>query len=685
MSLLLYSCGSNTSIDAFEYMEVKFSGINGKGKAEIVYDDAMEQVLLQAMGYKEGDDPFLYLDVYMMADAVVTPDNNLSNGDKVSIKISTNQATLDKYKIKFKNLEKTYTVDGLGEATTLDIFDEVELVYEGASPFLNVMIKNRSQDEFLKTISYTTENRSNVAIGDIVTVKATFSETVAESKGYVIEESEKTFTVDSADKYVEDFSDIDSATMEKIIKEATDKMESELAKNAGRIFFLGTENLSYSLSPRDNSIDKPEVVSLYLLTKKNGEFVDSSFSLYDLAGASCVVVFSTHGKNKDNDETVYSAVAVPNIITNLDGTISVSYSDKWVFTHYDANEDTVYEKTYKNLNPITKLRNNHNILKIISNKGILYLQGVLIFVKEVNNIKQLVISEKPSVADTIAKVLGVRTRKDGYFENDKYYISWCVGHLVSSCLPTAYDEKYKQWKLDHLPIIPDKFKYTVLDDKKKQFNILKNLMHMGDVDGVVCATDSGREGEPIFRLVYDMARCTKPIKRLWISSLEDKAILDGMANLRDSKEFDNLHQSAVCREQSDWLVGMNLSRLFSIIYNSKLSIGRVKTPTLAMITQRDQTIKAFTKSYKYSAVLNCDKFEFCGEKLESESKAKEIADKCENGSIKITQINRNKKTINPPKLYDLTTLQREANRLYKYTAQQTLNIVQSLYESKLVT
>lgn len=204
---------------------------------------------------------------------------------------------------------------------------------------------------------------------------------------------------------------------------------------------------------------------------------------------------------------------------------------------------------------------------------------------------KLIIAEKPSVGQTISNVLGVANRKDGYFFNDEYYVSWCIGHLVSSVYPNSYDEKYKKWCIEDLPIFPEPFEYEVSKDKLRQFKILEKLMNSNNVNKIICATDSGREGELIFRLVYNMAGCTKPVKRLWTSSLEDKAIVEGMNNLRDSKDFENLYYSADCREKADWLVGMNLTRLLSVLYGTKLAVGRVKTPTLAMIANRDKEIK----------------------------------------------------------------------------------------------
>ncbi|MBT9739826.1 DNA topoisomerase, partial [Dorea formicigenerans] len=220
--------------------------------------------------------------------------------------------------------------------------------------------------------------------------------------------------------------------------------------------------------------------------------------------------------------------------------------------------------------------------------------------------KALVIAEKPSVAMALASVLGARTRKDGYVEGNGYIVSWCVGHLVGLCDASEYDEKYKKWRYEDLPIVPECWKHKILEGTKKQFGILKKLMRDSEVNEVICATDAGREGELIFRLVYEQAGCRKPMKRLWISSMEEQAIKDGFASLKDGSYYDSLYQSALCRAKADWLVGINASRLFSVLYNQNLKVGRVQTPTLAMIVDRNQKIKEFTKEKYYMAHIKFD-------------------------------------------------------------------------------
>ncbi|MGN0678214.1 MAG: DNA topoisomerase 3 [Oscillospiraceae bacterium] len=296
---------------------------------------------------------------------------------------------------------------------------------------------------------------------------------------------------------------------------------------------------------------------------------------------------------------------------------------------------------------------------------------------------QLVIAEKPSVAQTIAKVLGANKRGDGCVEGNGYIVSWCVGHLVGLASPEIYDEKYKSWSFDNLPIIPEQWKFSITAATKKQFDILKKLMADDRVDELVCATDAGREGECIFRYVYNLVKCKKPYKRLWVSSMEDVAIREGFENLRSSSEYDNLYEAGLCRAKADWLVGMNGTRLFTVRYGATLNIGRVKTPTLAMIVDRDNKVKNFVKEKYYTVDLNCGEFTAYSEHIDNEAAVKEIVNACNGSSATVTNVKTEKKTANPPKLYDLTTLQREANRYYGYTAQQTLDYVQSLYEAKL--
>ena len=298
---------------------------------------------------------------------------------------------------------------------------------------------------------------------------------------------------------------------------------------------------------------------------------------------------------------------------------------------------------------------------------------------------KLVIAEKPSVAMALASVLGARTRKDGYVEGNGYIVSWCVGHLVGLCDASEYDEKYKKWRYDDLPIVPECWKHKVLEGTKKQFGILKKLMRDSKVDEVICATDAGREGELIFRLVYEQAGCKKPMKRLWISSMEEQAIKDGFASLKDGSCYDSLYQSALCRAKADWLVGINASRLFSVLYNQNLKVGRVQTPTLAMIVDRNQKIKEFTKEKYYMAHIKFDEMDAVTEHFQKKEDADRVAADCMERMCEVEKDDVKEKTVRPPKLYDLTTLQREANRMFGYTAQQTLDAVQEMYEQKLVT
>ncbi|MCL2774871.1 MAG: DNA topoisomerase 3 [Oscillospiraceae bacterium] len=298
---------------------------------------------------------------------------------------------------------------------------------------------------------------------------------------------------------------------------------------------------------------------------------------------------------------------------------------------------------------------------------------------------QLVISEKPSVAKSIADVLGAKSRKDGSYEGNGYVVSWCIGHLLGLAEPQAYNEKYMKWRYEDLPIIPDKWQYAANKDTKKQLIILCDLMKRYDVDCVINVCDAGREGELIFRLVYEYAKCKKPIKRLWISSMEESAISDGFLNLKDGTEYDNLYHSALCRQQADWAVGMNCSRLFSILYDTTLRVGRVQTPTLAMIVEREDKISNFIKEPFYIVEVSNDEFTAEREKVKDKQTAADISASCDGKTATITEVKRQEKSESPPKLYDLTTLQREANRLFGYTAAQTLNCVQNMYEMKIVT
>ena len=299
---------------------------------------------------------------------------------------------------------------------------------------------------------------------------------------------------------------------------------------------------------------------------------------------------------------------------------------------------------------------------------------------------ELVIAEKPSVAQSIAAVLGATQRKDGYLEGNDYLVSWCVGHLVELAQPESYEEAWKKWSYESLPIIPQEWQHEVKSDTKAQYQILKKLMHDDRVDAVVCATDAGREGELIFRLTYNMAGCRKPMKRLWISSMEESAIRDGFHNLRPGSDHDNLYHSALCRQEADWLVGINGTRLFTVLYGGKaLKVGRVQTPTLAMLVDRESKIMNFKKEAYYMAHIMGTGLDAVSEHISDKTEAERIAGACENGQALVTSVVKEEKWVAPPKLYDLTTLQRDANRLFGFTAKQTLEYTQSLYEKKLVT
>ena len=302
-------------------------------------------------------------------------------------------------------------------------------------------------------------------------------------------------------------------------------------------------------------------------------------------------------------------------------------------------------------------------------------------------IAKLVVAEKPSVAMSYAKVLGATSRKDGYLEGNGYLVSWCIGHLVELAPPNAYGERYIKWSVADLPILPQKWQYLVSAGTKKQFGILKDLMHRPDVDSIVCGTDAGREGELIFRLVYQQARCKKSFSRLWLSSMEDSAIREGFANLKPSTEYDALYQAALCRERADWMVGINASRLFSCLYGQPLAVGRVMTPVLAMTVVREAAIAAFVPQKFYTVELELTSGCTASSRRISEKDAAEtLLAECRKEMIStIQKVTRKEKSENPPLLYDLTTLQRDANRLLGYSAQQTLNYVQSLYEKKLTT
>ena len=296
---------------------------------------------------------------------------------------------------------------------------------------------------------------------------------------------------------------------------------------------------------------------------------------------------------------------------------------------------------------------------------------------------KLVLAEKPSVAQSIAKVLGANKREDGYFEGSGYVVSWCVGHLVELAQPEAYDAKYGKWVYADLPIFPADWRYEVSAGTKKQCGILKKLMARDDVASLVCATDAGREGELIFRLVYHKAGCRKPFERLWISSMEDSAIREGFENLRSGTEYDALYEAALCRERADWIVGINATRLFSTLYGQTLNVGRVMTPTLAMAVMREAAIAAFKPEPFYTVQIGLDGFTAASERFKKKSDAEAVSKDCSVAAV--TKAERKEKSEKPPALYDLTSLQRDANRVLGYTAQQTLDYTQNLYEKKLVT
>ena len=298
---------------------------------------------------------------------------------------------------------------------------------------------------------------------------------------------------------------------------------------------------------------------------------------------------------------------------------------------------------------------------------------------------KLVIAEKPSVGAAIAAALSVTGKKDGYIEGNGYVISWCIGHLIGLAEAAAYGEQYKKWSYDSLPILPQEWQYTIAADKEKQFKTLKELMHRSDVSEVVNACDAGREGELIFRFVYTQAGCKKPMRRLWISSMENDAIRSGFDNLKNGREYDALYSSALCRAKADWLIGINATRLFSCLYNRTLNVGRVQTPTLKMLVDRDAAITGFQKEKYYHVRLMLSGAEAASPKIRAATKASELKAACEASAAVCTSISWEKKTVAPPKLFDLTSLQREANRIYGYTAKQTLDLAQALYEKKLLT
>ena len=298
---------------------------------------------------------------------------------------------------------------------------------------------------------------------------------------------------------------------------------------------------------------------------------------------------------------------------------------------------------------------------------------------------QLVIAEKPSVAQSLSRILGVTTRKDGYLEGNGFLVSWCFGHLAGLADASVYDERYAKWKREDLPILPCPFRFEIFPDKRDQFSVLKELMNREDVTEVINACDAGREGELIFRSVYYLADCQKPMKRLWISSMEDEAIRDGFQNLRPGSDFDGLYKSALCRAKADWLVGINATRYFSLLYGTKLNVGRVMSPTLSLLVQRESEISAFVPEDFFTVNLDFPDFTVSSKKFPDRTEAQQLAKKCQNQNAVVSDIRHSDKEEKAPALYDLTTLQRDANRLLGYTAQQTLDYLQSLYEKKLCT
>ena len=298
---------------------------------------------------------------------------------------------------------------------------------------------------------------------------------------------------------------------------------------------------------------------------------------------------------------------------------------------------------------------------------------------------KLVIAEKPSVAQSLAAVIGAATRKDGYLEGNGWYVSWCLGHLAGLADADTYNPDYAKWHYDNLPILPEHWRFTITKGKREQFDVLRTLLRQEDVTEVINACDAGREGELIFRTVYCMAGCTKPMKRLWISSMEDSAIREGFANLRPGTDYDGLHQAALCRAKADWLVGINATRLFSVLYHRTLNIGRVMSPTLALIVQREAEIDTFKPVPFYTVTLELPGFTVSGERMADEAAAQQLKTACQGATAIVKKVERKDKSEKPPSLYDLTTLQRDANRLLGYTAQQTLDYLQNLYEKKLCT
>lgn len=297
---------------------------------------------------------------------------------------------------------------------------------------------------------------------------------------------------------------------------------------------------------------------------------------------------------------------------------------------------------------------------------------------------KLVVAEKPSVAQSLAAVLGAKQKKQGYLEGGGFLVSWCVGHLVGLAPADAYDPKYSEWTYEYLPIIPKEWKFIVDPGKKEQFKVLSDLMNRADVDSLVCATDAGREGELIFRLVYQQAGCRKPMERLWISSMEEDAIKAGFSALRPSSEYDLLYAAALCRAKADWLVGITGTRLFSTLYRRTLNVGRVMTPTLALVVERETAIDSFKKEKFYTVELDCG-FPAASDRMADKKAAEKLKAACAGQTATVRRVEKKQRNASPPKLYDLTSLQRDGNRLFSYTAQQVLDYAQALYEKKLLT
>ena len=298
---------------------------------------------------------------------------------------------------------------------------------------------------------------------------------------------------------------------------------------------------------------------------------------------------------------------------------------------------------------------------------------------------KLIIAEKPSVAKSIASALGASSRADGFYEGSGLIVSWCVGHLVSPLDAGDYDERFKKWRYEDLPILPEPFRYAPIPGKETALDNVKRLMAREDVTEIVNACDAGREGELIFRLVYELAGCRKPVLRLWISSMEDSAIREGFSELRPGAEYEALYQSALCRQRADWLVGINATRLFSVLYHRTLNVGRVQTPTLSLLAARDAKIALFQKEKYHHVRLTLAGAEAVSERFTDPAEAEQAAAMCKGAAVICTSVTKEQKKEQPPKLYDLTTLQREANRLFGFTAKQTLDYAQQLYEKKLLT